>query len=224
MFILLQNYLKIGFLYLTMIGIYYTPSTYANANTQTVTIYKFLDEKGVLNLTNKPPRKQDKVLYARSYVVEAYQPPPLPPAPIIENQLPTSSQRNNDYTTLIANAALQTGLPAALLHAVIKVESNYNPHALSPKGAKGLMQLMPATAKRYGVTDRADPVANIHAGASYLRDLFKMFNNDLSLTLAAYNAGENAVKRYGNKIPPYRETQGYVKRVQSLYQQYSQVM
>ncbi|OQW92330.1 MAG: hypothetical protein BWK79_14885 [Beggiatoa sp. IS2] len=189
-----------------------------------MTIYKFLDEEGVLHLTNKPPHKREKILYARSYVVESYQPPPLPPAPVVENYPTTSLRKNNDYVALIADVALQTGLPAALLHAVIKVESNYNPHALSPKGAKGLMQLMPGTAKRYGVTDRADPTANVYAGASYLRDLFKMFNQDLSLTLAAYNAGENAVKRYGNTIPPYRETQNYVKKVQSLYQQYSPMM
>jgi soluble lytic murein transglycosylase-like protein len=208
-------------------NVHYTPSVYANSNIQTITIYKFLDEKGVLHLTNKPPRKKNKILYSRSYVVEFYQPPP---PPIIEKHISTPPRtstpprKSSDYVALVADVANQTGLSAALLHAVIKVESNYNPKALSPKGAKGLMQLMPATAKRYGVTNRADPVANVQAGAKYLRDLSNMFNHDLSLVLAAYNAGENAVKRYGNKIPPYRETQNYVQKVKTLYHQFSQAM
>ena len=84
----------------------------------------------------------------------------------------------------------------------------------------GLMQLMPATAKRYQVSDRTDPVANLNGGAHYLSDLLTLFNNDLSLALAAYNAGENAVKRYGNKIPPYRETINYVKKVMQVYEKY----
>lgn len=189
------------------------------ADTQSVTIYKFLDEQGVLHLTNKCPPQQNEVLYARSYVVQSYQPPPL--ATFIKKRIPV--KKPNQYVALIAKTAIQTELPVALLHAVIKMESNYNPKALSPKGAKGLMQLMPATAKRYGVIDRADPHANVRAGAQYLRDLLDEFGS-LPLALAAYNAGENAVKRYGNKIPPYRETQNYVRKVQALYQRYVLMM
>jgi soluble lytic murein transglycosylase-like protein len=112
------------------------------------------------------------------------------------------------------------GLESALLHAVISVESRYNPKAVSPAGAAGLMQLMPHTAKRYGVTDALDPRQNLNGGARYLRDLLRLFNNDTSLALAAYNAGENAVKRHGNRIPPYRETQRYVPKVLAFYQRY----
>ena len=112
------------------------------------------------------------------------------------------------------------GLDSALLHAVISVESGYNPKALSKKGAAGLMQLMPQTAKRYGVSDAFDPLQNLAGGAQYLRDLLSMFNNDLSLALAAYNAGENAVVKHGNRIPPYRETLHYVPHVLDYYQRY----
>jgi soluble lytic murein transglycosylase-like protein len=97
------------------------------------------------------------------------------------------------------------GLESALLHAVISVESSYNPKAVSKAGAAGLMQLMPGTAKRYGVADAFDPAQNLRGGANYLRDLLKLFDSDVSLALAAFNAGEDAVMRYGNRIP-YRET------------------
>jgi len=102
---------------------------------------------------------------------------------------------------------------------VISAESGYNPNAVSPAGAMGIMQLMPATAQRFGVADPYDPVANMHGGARYLRFLINLFN-DLNLALAAYNAGENAVARYGNTIPPYSETQTYVTRVRRFYDQY----
>jgi soluble lytic murein transglycosylase-like protein len=91
---------------------------------------------------------------------------------------------------------------------------------VSGKGAAGLMQLMPDTAKRYGVADRFDPRQNLEGGARYLRDLLRLFDNNVSLALAAYNAGENAVARYGNRIPPYRETLNYVPRVLDFYQRY----
>jgi len=121
---------------------------------------------------------------------------------------------------LVADAARAYQLDEALLHAVISTESGYEPRAVSPKGAVGLMQVMPETGRRYGATDLADPTANIHAGARYLRDLMAMFNRDLRLVLAAYNAGENAVLRHGNRIPPYRETAAYVPRVLALYERF----
>lgn len=124
-----------------------------------------------------------------------------------------------DYT-LIPKVAAEIGLEVALLHAVIETESDYNPKAVSHKGAVGLMQLMPATAKRFGVTNRYDPTQNIYGGARYLRYLLKLFNNNLQLAVAAYNAGEGNVRKYGNKIPPFRETQGYVKKVMRLYKTY----
>jgi soluble lytic murein transglycosylase-like protein len=117
------------------------------------------------------------------------------------------------YRDLVATAARDSTVDARLLHAVIAVESGYNAQAISAKGAIGLMQLMPGTAKRYGIRDARDPSQNLQAGARYLRDLLKLFNNDLSLTLAAYNAGENAVLRNGSRIPAYRETVAYVPKV-----------
>ena len=103
-----------------------------------------------------------------------------------------------------------------MVAAVISVESGFNEKAVSHKGAKGLMQLMPGTAKRYGVTDVFDPAQNIKGGTAYLKDLMLLFNNDVSLTLAAYNAGEQAVAKYGRKIPPYPETRDYVALVQQF--------
>jgi soluble lytic murein transglycosylase-like protein len=117
----------------------------------------------------------------------------------------------------VEEAARISKIDARLLHAVIAAESAYNPHAQSNKGAVGMMQLMPATARRYGVTDSRDARQNIGAGARYLADLLQLFHNDISLALAAYNAGENAVLRYGSKVPPYAETLAYVPRVLGIY-------
>jgi soluble lytic murein transglycosylase-like protein len=113
------------------------------------------------------------------------------------------------------------GLDENLVKAIVSVESNYNPLAISPKGCKGLMQLHPDTAQRFGVRDIFDPAENIEGGIKYLRFLINYFNQDLQLVLAAYNAGENAVSRYGG-IPPYRETRDYVKKVWALYDRSSQ--
>jgi soluble lytic murein transglycosylase-like protein len=124
------------------------------------------------------------------------------------------------YATQIEEAAGEAGIDAALVHAVITAESGYNPAAVSRTGAQGLMQLMPETAKRYAVKDVFDPKQNIRGGTRYLRDLLEMFDNNLKLAVAAYNAGENAVIRYGKKIPPYRETQAYVPKVLRLYEKY----
>lgn len=124
------------------------------------------------------------------------------------------------YSSHVLAAAQETSVDPALIHAVISVESGYNPSARSHAGAVGLMQLMPQTAERYGVTDRFDPAQNIQGGARYLRDLKVMFGNNLHLVLAAYNAGENAVMKYGKRIPPYRETIAYVPKVMSHYKKY----
>jgi len=118
-------------------------------------------------------------------------------------------------------AAKNAQLDPALIHAVITAESNYNANAVSHKGAVGLMQLMPDTARRYGLKEREirQPEKNIRAGAQYLADLLRMFDGDLKLALASYNAGENVVLRYGRKVPPYAETQAYVPRVLRVYDQ-----
>ena len=128
------------------------------------------------------------------------------------------SARAHAYAPQVDAAAAEYKVDSALLHAVISVESGYNASALSPKGAQGLMQLMPGTARRYDVADPFDPQENIRGGAKYLRDLLSQFDNKLDLAVAAYNAGENAVLKYGKKIPPYPETQAYVPKVLRLYE------
>jgi soluble lytic murein transglycosylase-like protein len=132
----------------------------------------------------------------------------------------TAGLKRTRYSSHVLAAAKETAVEPALIHAVISVESGYNPSARSRAGAVGLMQLMPETAKRYGVTDRLDPAQNIQGGARYLRDLKVMFDNKLHLVLAAYNAGEEAVVKYGMRIPPYRETVAYVPKVMSHYRKY----
>lgn len=123
------------------------------------------------------------------------------------------------FAQLVSAAAAEHALPEALLHAVIRAESNYNPAAVSPKGAMGLMQLMPDTARELGVADAHDPESNIRGGAQYLKQLLGMFGNDMELAVAAYNAGPGAVQRNGGSIPPYAETRRYVPRVMDLFQQ-----
>jgi soluble lytic murein transglycosylase-like protein len=116
------------------------------------------------------------------------------------------------FDPYIEQVARETGLAASLIKAVALVESGFDPLAVSPKGAMGLMQLMPGTARQYGVRDAFDPGQNLRAGATHLRGLLDEFNGDLTLALAAYNAGSAAVKRYGG-VPAYRETQNYVRKV-----------
>ncbi len=118
---------------------------------------------------------------------------------------------------MIDRLASQFGVPVKLAHALVRVESNYQPDARSPKGAMGLMQLMPALAKHYSVADPFDPEQNLTAGLQHLKILLDRFGDDTATALAAYNAGETAVAKYG-RIPPYRETQAYVRRIMSLVQ------
>lgn len=127
------------------------------------------------------------------------------------------SKRFESYQNMIKEIASRHGVDAELVKAVIQVESNYNDRARSPKGASGLMQLMPATAARYGVQSIFDPSQNIEGGVRYLKDLMQLFKSDLRLAVAAYNAGEGAVQRYNNEVPNYQETQNYVLKVLALY-------
>lgn len=137
----------------------------------------------------------------------------------LARSVPTSNSRidihAHDYrfSPMIAAIADEVGVNGNLLHAVIQVESAYDPTATSNRDAKGLMQLIPATAERFGVGNVYDPESNIRGGARYLRNLLERFDNDLKLTLAAYNAGEGTVQKYKNTIPPYPETQAYVEKV-----------
>jgi soluble lytic murein transglycosylase-like protein len=130
-----------------------------------------------------------------------------------------SPERYTRYDAHIRQAATLYQIPEELVRAVIKVESDYDPRAVSHANAQGLMQLIPQTAERMLVTDVFDPRQNILGGVRYLRVLANLFNGDLELTIAAYNAGEGAVIRYGG-IPPYEETRGYVDKVLAYYRQY----
>lgn len=123
-----------------------------------------------------------------------------------------------DYAAIVDVKSEKYKVIPELIHAVIEAESAYNPKAISHAGAVGLMQLMPATAERFGVTDRTNPTQNIDGGVRYLRFLLDYFDNDLKLAIAGYNAGEGAVLKYGRKIPPYRETRNYVAKVLKLLQ------
>lgn len=177
-------------------------------------IYRYVDADGSVHFTNVPPDSRYRV-----YLKEKKKSDPV--SETLASQIryydPEARAR---YAKHIQDAARITKLDAALIHAVISAESGYNPLARSRKGAAGLMQLMPETAKRYGVKNRLDPEQSIHGGARYLRDLVRMFNNDLQLAVAAYNAGENAVVKYGYRIPPYQETMTYVPRVMTYYRKY----
>lgn len=129
--------------------------------------------------------------------------------------------RRMQFANVIEAAAYRHGLEPALLHAVIQAESSYNPGAVSNKGAMGLMQLMPGTAARYGVRNPYDPQENIFGGARYLRDLMGMFRSDVRLAVAAYNAGEHNVMKYGYQVPPFQETRDYVTKVLGYYSRYN---
>lgn len=168
-------------------------------------IYKYEDDEGVLHLTNMPSDPN-----ARYVVV------------IREKRILFQPNLDvNKYDDLISKAADKFKLDSALIKAIIKAESNFNHKAVSPVGAQGLMQLMPKTASYLNVDDSFHPEKNIEGGARYLSYLLKTYRGNLPLALAAYNAGEKAVAKYNYNIPPYKETQNYVKRVLSFYESYS---
>lgn len=128
----------------------------------------------------------------------------------------TAANQARPYDDIVVNVAQENRVPAELVHSIIKAESNYDAWAISPKGAMGLMQLMPLTAKQYKVMNVFDPLQNIRGGVKYLVDLIKLYDGDTKRVLAAYNAGQEAIKKYGG-IPPYRETKNYIKKVMAMY-------
>jgi len=161
-------------------------------------IYKFVDKNGVIHFTNVPVDARFKAL---GWEVE------------FEHYI-------GSYEAVIQKMAARYKVEPALIKAVIKAESNFDPSALSRKGAIGLMQLMPATAVNLNVSNPYNPHQNIEGGTKYLRNLTGLFGSDLKLVIAAYNAGENAVIKYGRNIPPYKETRDYVKRVTTYLASY----
>jgi soluble lytic murein transglycosylase-like protein len=168
-------------------------------------IYRSVGADGVISFSTK--KQSGSKLYSRGRSNPARMPGD------------DSPERFSRYDLHIREAATLYQIPAELVRAVIRVESDFDPRAISPKNARGLMQMIPATAERMMVTDAFDPRENIFGGTRYLRVLANLFNGDIELTVAAYNAGEGAVMRYGG-IPPYAETQDYVTRVLALYRQY----
>jgi soluble lytic murein transglycosylase-like protein len=172
-------------------------------------IYGFTDASGVTHFSNVPSDARYQLLIASNDGADNS----AAKASSVD-WLALSSQ----YEGMIRGAAQAATIQPALVRAVIVVESGFNPRAVSKKGAVGLMQLRPETARRYGVTDIYDPEQNVRAGAHYLSDLITRFGSDLELALAAYNAGEEAVERYGRHIPPFRETLNYVPSVLRVYQ------
>jgi soluble lytic murein transglycosylase-like protein len=177
-------------------------------------IYTYTDAEGTLHVTNAPqgdPRFKLTIRGRETAPGFSYgRGRAVPPARVVAHSA---------YDAVVRQAAARYRMDEALVRAVIHAESYFNASAVSPKGASGLMQLMPGTASRFGVHDIFDPVENVHAGVRYLSELQRMFNGDLRLTLAAYNAGEGAVQRHGG-IPPYPETIEYVDRVQMLHGRY----
>lgn len=188
-------------------------------------IFKYVDKNGNVTYTDNPEHNGYKLLVrtpppfsepirasfgGRSSSV-VFRPRRASPRSVAQEQ------HRQEFAGVIEDAAYQHGLDPALLHAVIQAESGYNPNAVSPKGARGLMQLMPGTAARYGVRDPHNPEEAIWGGARYLSDLMDMFGSNMALAVAAYNAGENNVIKYGNKIPPFAETQDYVSKVLANY-------
>lgn len=143
------------------------------------------------------------------------------PEPAVRDRSRSVDMRRMQYANVIERAAYKHGLDPALLHAVIHAESSYNSGAVSNKGAMGLMQLMPGTAARYGVRDPYNPEDNIFGGARYLRDLLGMFKSDVRLAVAAYNAGEHNVMKYGYQVPPFQETRNYVHKVLDYYYRFN---
>ena len=176
-------------------------------------IYKYVNKYGRVHLTDEPVHNGYKRL-VKTWKGWAE-------ANIAYRNLHKNRVRFSPTIDLVAK---RHHLPSALIHAVITAESAYDSAAVSRAGAVGLMQLMPGTAQRYGVSNRRDPRANVLGGTRYLKDLLGMFDNNLALALAAYNAGENAVIKYGRQIPPYQETQTYVRRVLKYYNNYKKVM
>jgi hypothetical protein len=178
-------------------------------------IFTYTDKDGVVHFSNRPSGDGRFKLYIKGQEQRRSARPGVVPVAPSDKSL----DRFSRYDAWIRQAATLYQIPEELVRAVIKCESDFDPRAVSPVGAQGLMQLMPETALRMQVRDAFDARENIFGGTRYLRVLANLFNGDLDLTIAGYNAGEGAVMRYGG-VPPYEETQAYVTRVRTYYARY----
>ncbi len=170
-------------------------------------IYSWKDTNGRLVISDRP-QPGTTMAPVRSYSV--------PHSEKVRATRYVAADRANAYDDVIVEHARLNGVRPDLVRAVVQVESGFNPYARSPKGALGLMQLMPATARELGVSNPFNADENVRGGVAYLRRLLDRYGNDEQLALAAYNAGPGAVDRYGESVPPYRETQNYVSRIKQI--------
>lgn len=177
-------------------------------------IYQYTDKNGVVHFTNVTSGKKYKRVKREPTRVRKQKAVTRPAVPA--RSFTPSGKLPNTYDALIQSACSKYGVDPSLVQAIVSVESNFNPYALSRKGAMGLMQLMPRTAAELKVKNSFNPRDNINGGVKYLRYLMDRYEGNLRLTLAAYNAGETAVRQWGT-VPPYRETQRYVKKVLRIY-------
>ena len=210
------------------LALLFTLSTAAAATAQTAISYRVdnFDFANGVRIERPPevaPKRKARLGRSRSVAVAAEPIANLDAAPLTRLTSMAVSRSLDGFTTgdtsvdgLIVASGTRNGVDPVLLYAIMHQESTFKRRAISPKGARGLMQLMPGTAARYGVTNIFDPRQNIEGGARYMRFLLDTFNN-VDLALAGYNAGEGAVMRYGNRVPPYSETQEYVRRIGRRY-------
>ena len=185
-------------------------------------IFQYVDDTGVIHFSNvsvgkaKKFRKVREESNTRRYAENTSRNAPATAAQAPSTSIPAPAKMPGAYTEIINTACNRHGVDPALVHALVKVESDFNPYALSSKGAMGLMQLMPETAMNMNVRNTYNPHENVDGGVKYLRYLIDRYEGNLALALAAYNAGETSVKKWGT-IPPFPETQNYVQRILGLY-------
>ena len=195
---------RINILHIVVLGTIFT--LIAAVSSVHADIYMYIDANGVMHFTNTPTSNEHEY---KVYVKE-------------RTSISKKFSATNKYDHFISNASEQTGVDSRLLKAMIKAESDFDPRAISKKGAMGLMQIMPENFKMLDLENPFDPRQNIRAGARYFQQLYKRFNGKLALSLAAYNAGPTAVDRY-KRIPPYQETEEYVRRVLRYYRTFKQL-
>lgn len=199
----MQKIKNLTYLFLSSALLFFTAVPYAEAD-----IYRYEDDEGIIHFTDAPTDKRFKV-FMRDLKKDKQ----------LRTKLSLAGANPTEYDAIIASSSQKYGVSPSLIKAVIQAESGYNPNAVSRKGASGLMQLMPGTARSLKVSNSFDPKDNVEGGVKYLRFLLDTFRGDVSLALAAYNAGLNKVAKYGG-IPPYSETRNYVNKVLAFMQSY----